>query len=60
MTDKTMTGNVPRPNEPAHTPVMAQYLGVTLQAPWYLLSCPQVIRSVPLCSPILLTASEGK
>jgi hypothetical protein len=26
MTDKTVTGNAPRPNEPAHTPVMAQYL----------------------------------
>lgn len=32
MTDKTMTGNAPRPSEPAHTPMMAQYLRVTLQA----------------------------
>jgi DNA mismatch repair protein MutS len=33
MTDKTMTGNAPRPSEPAHTPVMAQYLGIKTEYP---------------------------
>ncbi len=32
MIDKTVTDNAPRPNEPAHTPMMAQYRGVTFQA----------------------------
>ena len=33
MTDKTMTGNAPRPSEPAHTPMMAQYLGIKADFP---------------------------
>ena len=33
MTDNTMTGNAPRPSEPAHTPMMAQYLGIKAAYP---------------------------
>ena len=33
MTDKTMTGNAPRPSEPAHTPVMQQYLRIKADFP---------------------------
>jgi len=33
MIDKTVTDNAPRPNEPAHTPVMAQYLRIKAEFP---------------------------
>ena len=33
MNDQTMKGNAPRPSEPAHTPVMAQYLGIKAEFP---------------------------
>ena len=33
MNDQTMTGNAPRPSEPAHTPVMAQYLRIKADFP---------------------------
>jgi hypothetical protein len=48
MIDKAMTGNSPRPNGPAHTPMMAQYQGVTLQAASRLGFWWEVARPVPL------------
>ena len=33
MSDQTMTGNAPRSSEPAHTPMMAQYLGIKADFP---------------------------
>ena len=33
MNDQTVTDNAPRPSEPAHTPMMQQYLGIKASFP---------------------------